>query len=620
MHVITRTQRTIVVASAVAAILIAASASDGAYFSQSWGWVALAFLVPSTLLLVLDRASAPGRLRIAFASLIGVLGVWIALSTIWSISPSGSAREVERVLVYVSVALAVALVLRRGDAQAVLGGALVGVVAVSAYGLSTRLLPDRFDSFDDPFNTYRLAEPLGYWNAAGLLAAIGVLLALGVVSHARRSVSALGAAAVLPVLVSTVYFTFSRGAWAALIVGLFSTVAVDPRRLRFLWMTVVVSAPSVVCVAYGTRLDALTTEDATASAATEDGHRMAVLVVCAVVASLLAALIGRSVSQRLDSSPRSRRRVDISLVALGLASLVIGLAAVGGPGAAWTELEQRFNADPVAAVDLNDRLLSVSGNGRGVQLRVGWDAGRERPLVGQGAGTFEYLWYERRPTLLVVRDGHSLYMETFAELGAVGLVLLVAALVTPLVGVIRSRRSRFVASAGGAYVAWLASSALDWHWEMVGLTTTALLVGSAGLLAAERRSCGTLLSGTRLALVGVTGALSVFAVWSLVGNQALFAGRDAVEGKEWNEARSHARRAQALLLWSHEPDVVLGDAATGLRDREAALREFRQAVDEDPRNWVTWLRLARVARGAEKAAAYDRVRKLNPLEEGLPGE
>ena len=40
----------------------------------------------------------------------------------------------------------------------------------------------------------------------------------------------------------------------------------------------------------------------------------------------------------------------------------------------------------------------------------------------------------------------------------------------------------------------------------------------------------------------------------------------------------------------------------------------------DPRNWVAWLRLAQVARGAERNAAYDRVRELNPLEEGLPGE
>jgi hypothetical protein len=155
---------------------------------------------------------------------------------------------------------------------------------------------------------------------------------------------------------------------------------------------------------------------------------------------------------------------------------------------------------------------------------------------------------------------------------------------------------------------------------MVGLTMTALLVGAVGLVAAERRSRGGMLPGSRLALVGVTGTLSVLAVWTLVGNQALFAGREAVARKDWSDARGDARRAQALLQWSHEPDLVRGDAEAGLGNRDGALSAYRDAVEKDPRNWVAWLRVAQVARGAERAAAYDRVRELNPREEGLPGE
>jgi O-antigen ligase len=604
----------------VAAIVTAANASSSAYFSQSWGWVALAFLVPSTVLLVLDRVTAPGSLRVAFAALMGALAVWIAASTIWSISPSGSAREVERVLVYVSLALAVALVLRRGDGPAVAAGSLLGVVAVSAYGLATRLFPDRFDSFDDPFNSYRLAEPLGYWNATGLLAALGVLLALGIVAHARRSLAALTAAAALPVLASTLYFTFSRGAWAALIVGVVSAVALDPRRARFLWMALVTSVPSVICVVHGSRLEALTTEDALAAAATRDGHRMAVVVGIAIASSVGIAALGRAGARRFALSARFRRGLDLALVGIGVAAVATGLVAVGGPRTAWNELERRFNADPVGAADLNERLFSISGNNRSEQLRVAWNAGREETVRGQGAGTFEYLWYERRPTLLVVRDGHSLYMETFAELGLVGLGLLGAALLVPLVAAVRARRSKFVAAAAAAYIAWLAGSTFDWHWEMVGLTSTALLAASVCLLAAERRARGSLLAGSRLALVGVSVALSVFAVWSLVGNQALFAGVEAADRKDWEEAGDHGRRAKSLLAWSFEPHLLLGDAAAGLGDRAGAVRAYRDAVEMDPRNWVAWLRLAQVARGAERRTAYDRVRELNPREEDLPGE
>jgi O-antigen ligase len=436
-----RSRRTYVLAVAVAAIVTAANASQGSYFSQSWGWVALAFLVPTTVLLIIERASVPGRLRIAFASFMGALAVWIALSSLWSISAPASLRELERMLVYVAVALALVLVLRRGDAPGVLAGVGLGVLLVCGYALATRLFPDRFDAYDDPIVSYRLAEPLGYWNALGLLATLGLLVVAGFVAHARRTAVAVVAAASVPVLATTLYFTFSRGAWAALILGFSVAVCVDPRRLRLLWLTLVVAVPAAVCLAYASRLDALTTEDAVPAAATREGHRLAAVVAGAAVASALAAVAARAVSRHIGVSRRSRRAFDLTLVGVAVGTVVVALVAAGGPGAAVDKLDRRFNADPVVGLDLNDRLFSVSGNGRGGQLRVAWNAGRERPLLGHGAGTFEYLWYERRPNLLVVRDGHSLYMETFAELGLVGLVLLVSALLALAVGGIRPAAS-----------------------------------------------------------------------------------------------------------------------------------------------------------------------------------
>jgi O-antigen ligase len=604
----------------VAAIVTAANASQGGYFSQSWGWIALAFLIPTTVLVILERASVPGRLRIAFAALMGSLGVWIALSSLWSISSSASVREVERMLVYVALALSVALIVRRRDTAAVLGGAALGVTLVCGYALATRLFPDRFDTFDDPIVTYRLAEPVGYWNALGLLAAMGVLLILGFAAHARpRAVSSV-AAALLPVLATTLYFTFSRGAWAAFAVGLLATLALDPRRLRLAVCSLVVAAPAIACVAYASTQEALTTEGAAQMAAVREGHRVAVVLLLAVFASGLLGLGARIFAERVPASSRSRRVFDVALVALLLAAAVGGLIALGGPADARDKLESRFNSDSVSAADLNERLFSISGNGRSEQWQVSWDAGRDRPFAGHGAGTFEYIWYEQRPDLLVVRDGHSLYLETFAELGIVGLTLLGGALLVLVVGGVRGRRSRLVASGTAAFLAWAAASAIDWHWEMVGATLTALLVGAAGLLASERRRVAAPSSGARLSLVGVTATLSVFALWSLVGNQALFAARESIARKEWADARTHAERARDLLSWSYEPYIALGDAAAGAGDREAAVRAYRSAVAKDPDNWVAWLRLAQVETGAERAAAYDRVHELNPREENLPGE
>ena len=280
------------------------------------------------------------------------------------------------------------------------------------------------------------------------------------------------------------------------------------------------------------------------------------------VASVVAALGSRAIARQVGLSPGTRRVLGLALA--GVAIVAVSAAFVGAGG--LSGIQERFSSDPVGTADLNDRLFSVSGNGRAEQLRVALDAGRERPLLGYGSGSFEYLWYERRPNLLVVRDGHSLYMETFAELGVIGVLLLLVILSTLVVGAMRARRQRFVASGLGVLAAWSAASAFDWHWEMVGVTTVALLAGSVGVLASERRSAarrrGTHAHG---ALVCVTVVLSLGAVWSLVGNQALFASRDALVRKDWDDAARHARRARALLIWSSEPELVLGDAAAGSR-------------------------------------------------------
>jgi O-antigen ligase len=616
---VTRTRRTGVVATATAAIVIAANASQGAYFSQSWGWVALAFLVPTTVLLILERVTVPGRLRIAFAALIGAFAVWIALSSLWSISSASSLRELERMLVYVGVALAVAFVLRRGDTAGLLGGIVLGTTVVCGYSLATRVLPDRFETQLDLFNSYRLADPIGYWNALGLLAALGLIVALGVVAQARRVRGSILSATALPVLVSTLYFTFSRGAWAALAIGVIAMVVLDPRRLRLLWTGVVVAIPSAACLAYAAQQEALSTQGSVPAAAAHEGHRLAVVVVIAMAASGFAAWIAQVVAARVGVSSRARRRVDVLLACAALAAVLVGLAAVGGPSEGLSRLRDRFEAAPVATADLNERLFSLSGNGRTEQLRVAWDAAKRHPVIGSGSGTFEYLWYEHRPDQLVVRDAHSLYAETLAELGVVGLGVLGAALLVLLVGGARARRTRFAASGTAAFVAWAAAATFDWHWEVVGVTLTALLAGASAAAESERRAPRPLGSRTRGALVAVLAVLSVAAVLSLVGNQALFAAREAVDRKDWSQARDDGRRAHALLPWSFEPELVLGDAAAGLGDREGALRDYREAVDKDPQNWVAWLRVAQVARGEERRAAYAQVRELNPREQGLPG-
>jgi hypothetical protein len=614
------TVRTVAVGASVAALVTAANESQGAYFSQSWGWVALAFLAAASLALILGLAVRPGAMRIAFAALIGALGVWVAISATWSLSVPGTLREAERMLVYVALAAAVALVLRRSDRAGVVGGVLAGIVVVASYAIATRLFPDRLESYDSPNLPYRLAEPIGYWNSLGLLAAMAILLGLGVVAHAKRLVSVAVAAACLPILAATLYFTFSRGAWAALAVGAVVLVALEAGRLRLAWCALAVAPASAICVVVASRYEALTTEDVARADAVAAGHRFAMVLALLVVASAAGAAAARWMEGRVQAPPWAERAVAAALVASALLVVVVGLVLAGGPRDALAAIENRFDTQvAVGDANLNERLFSASGNGRSETVGVAWDAGRERPLLGYGAGSYEYLWYERRPARFRVRDAHSLYAETFAELGGVGAALIVLAVLVPLVAAVRARRSRFVAGAAAAYSAWLVHAAIDWHWEVVGVTLSALLAAAFVLLAAEHGTTRPLAERARWPLLAISTGLTTVALVSLVGNQALFAGREALARKEWKEAREHARRAETLLPWSFEPYVVLGDAAAGLGDRQQAYAEYKEAVETDPLNWTAWLRFAQVARGQERRAAYIRVHQLNPRQMYLVG-
>jgi len=615
----TRRLRTLAVGIGAAVLVAASNGSQGAYFSQSWGWVALAFTCSVALALILGWATAPGRLRIAFAALMGGLGVWVALSSIWSMSPSSSAREVERMLVYVALALALALVLRRGDAAALAGGVFAGIVSIASYALGTRLFQDRFETHEDPELVYRLAEPIGYSNALGILVAMGLLLGVGVVAQNRRWTFSVVTGAALPVLATTLYFTFSRGAWGALVIGLVALIAIDPRRLRLLCCALVVAPPSVAAVAIASRQEALTNQGASVAEAVAEGHRLGLVVVALAFASAALALVARWTSRRVTPPRWVSPAVDGALAATAVGAVVIAMVLAGGPRQAIAELEDRFAA-PVSGANLNARLFFLSGNGRAQSIGVAWDAARKHPLRGNGAGSYEYIWYQERPDLSVIRDAHSLYAETLAELGVVGLTLLGLALLVPVRAAIRARRHRLVPAATATYVAWAVHSAVDWDWEMVGVTLAALLAGGVPLLAAERGSTRALSGNAGRAFLALSVGLTAFAVVSLVGNQALFAGREALARGDRKAATEHGRRADALLPWSFEPDLVLGDAAAAGGDRAAALAAYRRAAALDERNWVIWLRIAQVAGGRERAAAYARVRELNPREPELPGE
>ena len=107
----------------------------------------------------------------------------------------------------------------------------------------------------------------------------------------------------------------------------------------------------------------------------------------------------------------------------------------------------------------------------------------EHPWLGPGAGTYGDYWLHHRPVRTFTRTAHSLYLQSLAELGPLGLALVVSALGLPLVALRAGRRDPLVAAAAGAYAAYLVHTGVDWDWELPAVTLTGLVCGAALLLA-----------------------------------------------------------------------------------------------------------------------------------------
>jgi O-antigen ligase len=144
--------------------------------------------------------------------------------------------------------------------------------------------------------------------------------------------------------------------------------------------------------------------------------------------------------------------------------------------------------------------------------RIAWRDYRDNPALGSGAGTYVYAWGGTlTPSGGVAVDAHSLYLESLAELGPVGLALLTGTLGLPLLAI---RRSGLATVAGAAYVAFLVHAAIDFDWEMPAVTLAAL--GCAAILLVEQREDTTLVRvSTRLrvatALLAAAVAIAVLA-------------------------------------------------------------------------------------------------------------
>ncbi|HEY8860345.1 MAG TPA: O-antigen ligase family protein [Gaiellales bacterium] len=611
-----------------AAVLTPLAAGNGGYFPPAWGWSAAALLWAAAIAVLVRQEVETSVAEVVTVSAFGLLTVWMLISATWSGDTTSAVLEAERTLVYVAGLLALLLVSRRGAIGSLLAGALCAVAVASAYGLVGRLFPS-VHAVGGIADTGRLAEPVGYWNGLGILAAMGAIIALGLAAHARTVPGRIIAIATLPVMVSTLYFTYSRGAWIAFAFGLAAAIAVDRRRW-FLLATVIAAAPLLVLdVLVAATSPALTHAASLVGPAASEGHQLALVILISMVGLTVIVCGLHILEQRFVPSAAVTRFGHIATLTAIVLIVLFAIVRFGSPIAIATDTYNRFNEPPPGGFNgkaghvgknLNLRLFSLSGNARAQLWRIAWADVKSHEALGSGAGTYEQYYLQHRKTGLQVRNAHNLYLETLADLGPVGLLLLIAGLAAPLVAGIRARgQDALVPVAFGGFAAYLLHAGADWDWQMTAITLTALTC-AVGLLTSAPPGMRPLQFSARGVRAGILAALAVLAVCALVGlrgNAATAASQRAASAGHWVAAEGDARTAVTWEPWSADARVALGAALLGEGRNAEARTAFEAAIAREPRSWVAWYDLARASTGTARQNALTHARRLDPHEPQL---
>jgi O-antigen ligase len=582
--------------------------AHGGYFPEAWGWAAMA-LGLCAVWGVLLRGSVEVSLWLAWLG-IGVAAIfaWAALSLVWTADTTGGVQSVQRDGLYLTLMLAAMTVVRPRSRVAVIAGVTTAIVVVSTYAVCTRLFPDRLGAFTDPQGPGRLYVPVGYWNGAAELAAIGLGVVLCAFAYITSPRLRIALSATLPVLALAVFFTYSRGPLLALAGGVLAVLALERRRVSVLaWLVAqaIVPAALVAAAASMHRLSGAGYGRASAG----QGHRLAALLVLACATS---ALVGWAVS-RLETRVRGNRRVRTwclrAIPVAAVAALAV-LAVVASPRGAVHRIERSFHSSGPAARS-SARLASVSPDSRLALWSVAWDTARRHPLIGAGAGSFETEWLAHRTRATDTRFAHSVFLEAAAEGGLPGLALTAAVLLGPLVAAFRLRRRAGVCLAAGAYVIFVIHASFDWDWELPAVTAAGLWCAVALLADAEPLRAISR-PAVRAAVVAAALVAVALAAVGLAGNRDLARSGQAGQAGDYTTALRAARAAGRWQPWSYLPDQDQGAwyAASGRLPEAAAA--YRRAVRTAPSAWSAWFGLAEVTTGREQAVALRRARRLNP--------
>ena len=451
----------------------------GGYFPEPQAWAGLVAWALVAIAVIAAPTSLP-RTRSSWLALgaLGLLGGWTLLSMTWAPIVGSAYHAGQLVVLYAGVLLASAMLLRGRSAQRAVEPALAaGTLIVIGYGISERLLPGLLHFARSVSAQGRLEQPLTYWNAMGELAALGFVLSARVAGDADRPrwLRSAGAAAAAPIGLG-LYLSFSRGALFACAAGLVTLVVLAPRREQLEAIVVALGAGAVSSLAAAPSKGVTSLVGALATRERQGATTFVLLAVITAVAAALQWYLARRRRTLALRLPRHTGWIALGVICAGLA-----LAIVVG--------SKETSRRPLSAGA--SRYVTLQSN-RYAYWRVAVKAFGQQPLHGVGAGGWAVWWLRYRPFDDFAQDAHSLPLQTLAELGLVGIVLLAASFGGVAVAARDAYRAAPALAAGpiSGVVAYAAHAPLDWDWQMPAVTIVALVLAGALLSLGElsRRS------------------------------------------------------------------------------------------------------------------------------------
>lgn len=627
------------IAVAVAVLYVALALADGGYSSQviAGATVAIWWAVVIALAVgVWPRARVPAA-ALGAGVCLAALAAWVAISVGWASDNGGTFLEIVRVLGYLGLFVLIVISAPRASARAWLGGAALGLVVVGGLALLSRFEPSIVSGEEFgaalPSVADRLSYPIGYWNGLAAAMAIAAVLLAWLGGQARSAALRAAAVAAIPLPILVVYLASSRGGVVAGVIGLAVLLAVGPGRARMLGGLVIGGVGGALLVSLASDRHELVDALGNSTAASQ-GHEMLAFSIGVVVAVGTLRFLADDWLGGLQVPARVSRAVGVAVAIAAIAGAVLAQ-----PSDRWEEFKQVAPAERESTY-VAAHLTSGRGSGRYQYWSTSLDAFEEQPIRGIGAGGSEAYWAQHGSLVRPIRDAHSLFIETMAELGVVGLALVVGFLGFAAVSGWRRGPSRSRDGALGAALAVLAtgivSAAIDWTWELpacfgLAVFAAALLTGPATLAPQpEPGAPPQAVDGARgrplrrrpsrfglgVAILLVAWA----AIWAggilFLTEVKLSDSREAASSGELASAAQDARDARTLQPWASEPRLQLALVEELAGKFQAANRNLGEAIERAPEDWQLWFVRARlgVKRGdvEEARAALGRARELNP--------